>query len=45
MFQKNMIEFGKKNYPYTSGEERNLGKKVDWDLVTYFKKRFTAGDR
>jgi hypothetical protein len=43
-FQKNTRQFGKNN-PYTSAEEGNLGKKVNWDFVAYFKRRFTAGDR
>ena len=34
-FQKNTRQFGK-NDPYTSAEEGNLGKKVNWNLVTYF---------
>jgi hypothetical protein len=42
-FQKNTRQFGK-NDPYTSAEERNIGKKVNCDVVTYFKKGFTAGD-
>lgn len=42
-FKKTRDILGKNN-PYTSEEERVLGKRINWDMDTHCKKRFTAGD-